>query len=637
MTIHAASHSRGAPIPRSRVLILLAIMALAMSGCGGWSCRSHHPAVAKPGMDPYDVVNRATFRGSAVTQRQSSPLPPNAYSRWSWLTRDPRPGPPPPTGKIHPRLLATLGSMPPNQNLTLLVTLRDTVHIPPFPHVGPRRASLFEDSTRVARADSIVSSLRGRRAKTTSDDSALFTSRYGAQILRKYWLTRAFLLQTQRRVVDSLVLLPDVVFIRGGRAGERPPACGPSTPCGARNSISSDLYVQAGLGGGLIGLIDTGVRSQHVLLGRVVGRYDCVNGDEHCERVAGGTPGYDPFEIPAWAGHGTRSAGILTADDALGSDFIGVTEADVQSFKVYAPDANPNYPPEVDPDAAMISFQEAVRRGAGVILAELDSDEAPEGGIAAEAERAFVGGAVVIAANGNTGNAAGSPASARRVVGVGAFSLSSNQPVLGWSGGSTWDGRVKPDLLAPTNTQTANNLGPNSTSPFGATSGAAPYAAGAALLARNLMIGNGVSVDPGQVISYLILSGRTAFPFAPYFGVGNIQLPTNCTVFWGKVALTQGEPVRIPIDTSGLTVTSIEAAIWWPELPSYSAGAGRNNIDLTIENPLGTEVAHSTATNTVFQRATAPMGGTNGTWNLKLYGANVPSEPLDVYWSVAVK
>src|SRR5215813_1386582 len=141
-------------------LVVLGLVSLSMSGCGGWSCRRHHAAVARPGMDPFDLVNHVQIRNGVVSGRTSSPLPSGSYPTF-WFTRAATPGPlPPAPGKIHPRLLDTLAAVPPNQPLTLLVTLRDTVQIPPFPRVAPKDSGQVSDSLRLVRARAMADSLR---------------------------------------------------------------------------------------------------------------------------------------------------------------------------------------------------------------------------------------------------------------------------------------------------------------------------------------------------------------------------------------------------------------------------------------------------------------------------------------------
>jgi serine protease AprX len=83
------------------------------------------------------------------------------------------------------------------------------------------------------------------------------------------------------------------------------------------------------------------------------------------------------------------------------------------------------------------------------------------------------------------------------------------------------DNRFKPDLQAPTNSETASTgclfgvrcaMSDSAFRVFSGTSGATPYGEGAAVLARNWLRGTSFSIDPGQVYALLILSGQQPYP-----------------------------------------------------------------------------------------------------------------------------
>ena len=638
------------PLPAhgiGRVLheILLVSLALILGGCNGCSCgRSHRVAVARQGEDAFDIVYHAKFQADSVTDRGSTPLPRDAYSG-PWFAKPAHDATIPastPADKIHPTLLAALDTLPPEQELELLVTFKDRVRIPPMPQMpvqksGPQTTGMWRpaaasglDSMSVKRSQAIVESVYRLRAGTYAAESAVLTQQFQAQVMSKFWITNALTVEMKAKFVKSVASLPDVRFIRRTREGERPPTCASTaTPCGARNAMHSDVYVDAGLGSGLIALLDTGVPNNLTsLAGRVTGMFDCVDGDTSC---AVGNLSPEDFCSP---GHGTSSAAILTGHPSPPNDYTGVTEASVMSFQVFAPafDGSGCFA-ELDAPAVLRAFEQAKIRRATVILAEIDALGSRDGEIAVAAEQAFQSGTVVIAANGDTGGPAGSPAIARCVIGTGAYSLSNGAAIPGWSGGTTGDGRMKPDLLEPTDTWTEGMAGYRQ---FSGTSGAAPYAAGAALLAHNLLIGSGTHLDPGQVNSFLILSGRRRVP-VPNQGVGKVVLPTDCWVFWGKVQLNNADTVTVPIAATGLSGDSLEAAIWWPEFSPQNGGLGRNHIDLSILDPNGNVQAVSAATNTVFQRTACHMPNLTGDWSIKLVGTNVPKAPQDVYLTVAVR
>ena len=74
-----------------------------------------------------------------------------------------------------------------------------------------------------------------------------------------------------------------------------------------------------------------------------------------------------------------------------------------------------------------------------------------------------------------------------------------------------------------------------------------------------------VCIDPGQVYAQLILSGQRPFPFDNTEGSGGIELPTNGWAWWGKVSVSDGQRVDIPITISGERANTFDAALWWPE------------------------------------------------------------------------
>ncbi len=254
---------------------------------------------------------------------------------------------------------------------------------------------------------------------------------------------------------------------------------------------------------------------------------------------------------------------------------------------------------------------------------------------------------MIIAANGNNGSAASTvnePAIAHKVIGVGNFDVQTLNQVASQSRGPAPDNRIKPDIQAPTNTETASNgcgwrqncaTGGSDTAinSFGGTSGATPYAAGAAALLRNWLRGTSFSIDPGQVYAQLILSGQQPYPFDNTSGAGPLRLPTDGWAWWGKVTITNGATIDIPIGISGTSPNTLDAALWWPETASQS----HNDVDLSLVDPGGATRDWSVSIPSVFERARVSGAVTAGTWKIRIRGYSVPTGSQTVYWSAHVR
>src|SRR5204863_6412106 len=130
-------------------------------------------------------------------------------------------------------------------------------------------------------------------------------------------------------------------------------------------------------------------------------------------------------------------------------------------FKVYPSTvSNTTCTGGLNTTAVVRGFQRAVAVLDRVIVAEMQGSGDHLSTVSVAGNNAFDAGAVVIAANGNNGPGAGTvntPANAQRVVGIGNFDVQTLAQINSESRGPTTDNRFKPDVQAPTNSETGSN------------------------------------------------------------------------------------------------------------------------------------------------------------------------------------
>ncbi|MCZ7356625.1 MAG: S8 family serine peptidase [Candidatus Methanoperedens sp.] len=183
-----------------------------------------------------------------------------------------------------------------------------------------------------------------------------------------------------------------------------------------------------------VAVIDTGIDSNHPdLKGKVVDEISFVNGESP----------EDGF------GHGTHVAGIIASSGASSNGkYKGVAPgASLMNVKVLGNDGSGLA------SSVMSGMEYAVDNGADIISMSLGTDVWPPDGtdpVAMTANAAVDAGVVVIVAAGNSGAPflIGSPATAEKVIAVGA-STKMDKIADYSSQGPTWDHRIKPEVVAP--------------------------------------------------------------------------------------------------------------------------------------------------------------------------------------------
>jgi subtilisin family serine protease len=554
-----------------------------------------------------------------------------------------------PRERIHPLLKQWIAERAQSETEMIVINFRDDVRIPRFPEpVTDEPRDSAANKKVMARTQELVREITARRGESYQRLLSDLDQRYQAKVLESFWLVNAVLVKMPLGLVPELAKRPDVFYVEPEQTADEPPqnANNNDDVDDGRARVVSDPYFNLGLTRGWIGLLDTGMRFTHTQFNspsHIAFRRDCVNGGANCNTGASLNPNDDCWN------HGTSSAAIITANGNQGTAFRGVTAITLDSFKIYPTSfaANGLCNGGLNTTAAVRGFQQAVAVLDRVIVAEMQGSGNDTSTISVAADNAFDAGAVIIAANGNNGpnvSTVNTPANAHKVIGVGNFDVQSLNQIASQSRGPAPDNRFKPDIQTPTNTETASNgcgwqqnctTGGSDTAlrVFSGTSGATPYAAGAAALLRNWLRGTSFSIDPGQVYAQLILSGQQPYPFNNTSGAGPLRLPTDGWAWWGKVSVTDGGTIDIPLTISGGTPNTLDGALWWPE----TAAQQHNDIDLQLIDPGGTTRDSSISIPSVFERARVSGPVTSGTWKLRIRGFRVRTSAQTVYWAAHVR
>lgn len=293
-----------------------------------------------------------------------------------------------------------------------------------------------------------------------------------------------------------------------------------------------------------VAILDTGIDYNHEELGgcfgedcKVIGGYDFVNDDD------------DPSEVEAedhrWTGHGTMVAGIVAAN---GPKMRGMApEATILAYKVcgghgcYSGDILSGLEALLDPDGDP-ETDDSPR----VVNLSLGSPNDNNDVLKTALNNLIDSGVVVVTSSGNNGtwHSIGSIAAVERVITVGAADHKFDE-VTSFSsyGPTTFEGALKPDLVAPGAFISAPHFSNSSGSGYAGingTSGAAPHVAGAAALMLQLF----PDETPEKIKSRLVHSARRlANTSTLRQGAGVLSLfdTPKMSILASPVSLTFGE------------------------------------------------------------------------------------------------
>lgn len=534
-----------------------------------------------------------------------------------------------PITKISPVLEQWLREMDENDFVKIIISFKEDLRIPLLPDLQPNEKRGDPNSQRAV----AISALK--RERSSAQHILLDKLKnYGRfQALRGFWIVNSVIVNVQIGEIKKLSRADFVIYLQPKRGGEAPPSdliAGNDVEDG-RARISSDPYFDLALTRPWVGLIDSGVRETHQLLSsNMAWLRDCVHGGVNCDDTT--QPGYDTSDI---SNHGTSSAAILTGSTMLGTQFRGVTDIRTDSWKVYYQGEDCHGTSVcLDSEAVVLAIEAGIAAYDQVLVGELQANELDSGSIALAADNAYDSGVVFVAANGNSGfflRTVDSPARAHKVLGVGAFDIVNGDQFSDQSLGPATDLRIKPDLQAPTNSETASSTSDSALHIFEETSGAAPYAAGAAMLSRNWLRRIGY-FDNGQTYAFMILYGENYWPHDNIEGAGPIRMATDGWAWFGKVAVTHGLSIDIPINVMP-GKQNFDLALWWPE----SEPQIHNNIDVKLLDPNGALKAESKSVTSIFERTGLKGPLTAGTWTVHISGFSVPAAPQTVYWVASVR
>ncbi len=465
----------------------------------------------------------------------------------------------------------------------------------------------------------------------------------GGMVFDQHTLCNCFAAKVPPALLARLVEDPSIRHIDPWFTGDPPPRN--DSVADGRRIIGSDPYfdliVSPQVFNNYIGLLDTGVRPSHVLYNspdRISSLRDCGYGGGQCEDI--GDPRFNPLDT--YWNHGTSTGAIISGNENLGDPSRGITYLNIDSWNIYPGGGG------LDINASIRAFNASVLVGDGVLVAEMQPLFSPASNLAVASNDAYDSGSAVIAANGNYGpgpRTVASPANAQKAIGVGAFDIDRLTQEGYQSRGPTVDNRIKPDLQMPTNSITASNVSDEALHSFGGTSGATPYASGAAASLRNWYLAQELcssdDCPPGLIYAALLMFGSKFGPLEwdNTVGTGSTHLGVidpKCSHWLVGSATLEGDGAMldIPFDADSDRDADFRSAVWWPDSLDGSTLI-HSEVDLFILDPLGVEIASSVSDNSVFENAMVEGAMASGKWTIRLVGAQIPQPQIAYYAAYA--
>jgi serine protease AprX len=503
----------------------------------------------------------------------------------------------------------------------VVVSVNDTVSIPQFPdRTSDEPATSPGNLARAARSRDLVTQIQGRRAEANKRWHDTMAG-LGGRVTADFWLSQGYVAELPLSAVARLAADPDVRGISSADIVSPLPDSDPANDASAaRTLMKTDAYRGFARSSDTIALLDSGINRNRMLTGVITQIND--------------ETGSNPPIFTDICGHGTRSASALAGTSVAGASLQGVTSMKVEVFQttVFGPDGNGNIICGTSLPAAIKAIEDSVQAGFRMIVAEMQMPETPDSVLDLTADNAFGAGAVVVAAAGNFDGTPGSvraPGNARNVIGVGAVDVKTFIPSAPQGHGPTADGRIKPDIVTPTNYETGAPDSFTATGVYTGTSAATAAAGGEAAALRAFLRGSASTVNPGLVNAGLIMSGSHPFPFDNGEGAGKSALPNSGQMITSGVTVGTGQFVDVPFTVTASSC-KLSAALWWPTAPQ----SPHNDVDLEVYDPAGRFVMSSTSGPSDFELARTAAGVAGGTWTLRVKAFGVFS-PQPVFVAAA--
>ena len=234
------------------------------------SCARTVPPETTSREDPLDRMYFGRFASVDSAARSIEVLHRSAY-RAKWWFEDvlAKPRPLPHFPRLDPILDARLRTLPDSTHVRVMVTFGDTVTMPPFPRLRgdlPRNAP--QNVALLDTAAAVIQEIEKRRSARYGVDTVALKTNFQARILDHFWVAQSCWVELRADSVRSLQSLPQVEFIGPdtGRVAPHHDNNRANDTDAARARINSDPYFGLLAPDGRMALLDTGVRTEHLLL-----------------------------------------------------------------------------------------------------------------------------------------------------------------------------------------------------------------------------------------------------------------------------------------------------------------------------------------------------------------------------------